>query len=223
MIALSPPPAGELFPDGLHGLVFDVDGVLFDSRTSNAAYYNLIRKALHLPPLSWEEEEYCHMASVHESLARIIPPRQWEEAAAACRSIDYRKNILPLLRPEPGLRQALDRLGQWGMRMAVCTNRTDSVAELLGHFQLESFFDPIKTVDNSEAKPGSGGLLAIVREWKVFPRQIAFVGDSLVDQQAAAGGGIPFWSFRNRELTAQAHFADFSALIAWIAPLVERG
>jgi phosphoglycolate phosphatase-like HAD superfamily hydrolase len=223
MIAVHPLSARELFPDGLRGLVFDVDGVLFDSRASNTAYYNLIRSALKLPPLSGEEEEYCHMASVHESLARIIPPWRLEEAAAACRSIDYRKKILPLLRPEAGLPEALRRFGQWGIRMAVCTNRSDSVAELLAHFQLESFFQPIKTVDNSDPKPAPGGLLNIILEWKVFPRQIAFLGDSLVDQQAAAGGGIPFWSFRNRDLPAQAHFADFPALTAWIAPLVERG
>ena len=38
------------FPYGLRGLVFDVDGVLFDSRNSNIEYYNLIRRAVQLPP-----------------------------------------------------------------------------------------------------------------------------------------------------------------------------
>ncbi|MDR2076797.1 MAG: HAD family hydrolase [Desulfovibrio sp.] len=214
--------AGGLFPEGLRGLVFDVDGVLFDSRASNTQYYNLIRDALGLPPLSGEEEEYCHMASERDSLARIIPPRRQEEAERAGRSVNYRERILPLLRPEPGLAGSLRRLGRWGVRLAVCTNRTDSVADLLRHFRLESFFHPVKTVDNSDPKPAPGGLLAIAREWGVFPRQIAFVGDSPLDQQAAAGAGVPFWSFRNEDLTAQAHFTDFPSLIAWISPLVKR-
>jgi phosphoglycolate phosphatase-like HAD superfamily hydrolase len=162
------------------------------------------------------------MASVHESLARIIPPRRLEEALEICRRIDYRKKILPLLRPEDGLGEALIRLENWGLRLAVCTNRSDSVRELLRYFRLESFFDPIKTVDNGDPKPSPGGLLDIARQWQVFPGQIAFVGDSLVDQQAAAGGDIPFWSFRNPDLPAQAHFTDFSGLIAGVAPLVER-
>ena len=132
----APCSAGDLFPDGLRGLVFDVDGVLFDSRASNTAYYNLIREALHLPPMTGEEEEYCHMASTRESLDHIIPPRLREEAREACLRISYRERILPLLAPEPGLPDALRRLRQWGIRMAICTNRSDSVADLLRHFTL---------------------------------------------------------------------------------------
>jgi phosphoglycolate phosphatase-like HAD superfamily hydrolase len=214
--------AGDLFADGLRGLVFDVDGVLFDSRASNTSYYNLIREALHLPPLSGDEEEYCHMASTRESLDHIIPPGRREEAEKACLHINYRERILPLLGPEPGLFDALRQLRRWGIRMAICTNRSDSVTDLLRHFHLDAFFCPVKTVDNSDPKPSPGGLLSIVREWGVAPGQIAFVGDSLVDQQAAAGGGVPFWSFRSRDLSAQVHFTDFFALIAWCSPLVER-
>ena len=37
-------------------VIFDADGVLFESGDSNTAYYNAIFKALGEPPLSPEEE-----------------------------------------------------------------------------------------------------------------------------------------------------------------------
>ena len=209
------------FAGGLEGLVFDVVGVMFDSRHSNIEYYNLIRRSVQLPPISAEDEEFCHMASVGEALERIIPPEYRDRALEACRTINYNERILPMLSVEPGLLEALHWLRQWNVRLAIFTNRTNSVDGLLRYFGLESFFSPVMTAGNSQPKPHPGGLLSIISQWGVEPRQIAFLGDSRVDEQAAKGAGVPFWSFRNDELTARLHFSDFFKMITWITPLVE--
>ena len=196
------------FSGGLKGLVFDVDGVMFDSRHSNIEYYNLIRRSVQLPPISAEDEEFCHMASVGEALERIIPPEYRDRALEACRTINYNERILPMLSVEPGWLEALHWLRQWNVG-------------LLRYFGLEAFFSPVMTAGNSQPKPHPGGLLSIISQWGVEPRQIAFLGDSRVDEQAAKGAGVPFWSFRNDELTARLHFSDFFKMITWITPLVE--
>ena len=211
----------EEFKNGLKGLVFDVDGVMFDSRNSNIEYYNLIRRYVNLPPISAEEEDFCHMASVDEALDRIIPPIYREKANEAAREVNYQERILPMLSLEPGLLEALHWLRHWNVRLAVFTNRTNSVGGLLRYFSLESFFSPVKTAGNGPPKPNPAGLLAIIDEWKVSPCQIAFLGDSRVDEQAARNAGVPFWSFRNEELGARLHFSDFFKMITWITPLVE--
>ena len=209
------------FAGGLKGLVFDVDGVMFDSRNSNIEFYNLIRRAVQLPPISPQEEDYCHMASVDEAFARIIPPEYKAEALAASRQINYQERILPMLSIEPGLLEALHWLQQWKVRLAVFTNRSNTVDQLLRYFGLESFFFPVKTAANSSPKPDPAGLLAIIDEWQVSPCQIAFLGDSKVDEQAAKNAGVPFWAFRNESLNARLHFSDFFKMITWITPLVE--
>ena len=107
------------FPRGLRGLVFDIDGVLFDSRSSNMVYYNSIRKAVGLPPLSREEEDYCQMASVTESFEAVIPPELREAAWRACDSINYQRDILPMLSPEPGLLEMLHWLKQHSVPCAI--------------------------------------------------------------------------------------------------------
>lgn len=208
-------------PYKLQGLVFDIDGVLFDSRSSNMEYYNIIRRAVGLPPLTPEEEEYCHMASGEQSLAYIIPPEYREAANKPCKAINYRNRILPLLSVEPGLLEILHWLKLYDARLGVFTNLANAVEELLRYFSLESFFCPIMTAGICPPKPYPDGLLRIMGEWNLEPGEIAFLGDSKVDEQAAANAGVPFWAYRNPMLGAQLHFDGFFSMITLITPLVE--
>ena len=41
---------GQLFPNGLGGVIFDCDGVIIDSRPANGVYYNRILAHFGLPP-----------------------------------------------------------------------------------------------------------------------------------------------------------------------------
>ena len=66
----------------IRGVVFDCDGVLFDSRDVNRHYYNHILLALGLVPMSVEDEDYVFMHTVDTSLARIIPSELMQRAAA---------------------------------------------------------------------------------------------------------------------------------------------
>lgn len=209
------------FPQGLKGLVFDIDGVLFDSRASNMAYYNSIRKAVDLPHLSPEEEDFCHMASVNEAIDAIIPRQLRPAAIEACRNINYMKEILPMLSLEPDLPETLNWLREKHIPCAVCTNRSTSVGELLRHFSLEGYFAPVKTAATGRPKPYPDGLLEILEDWRFSPAQIAFVGDSQVDQMAAEAAGVPFWAFRNPDLKADLYLTSFSKLRRCVSPLVE--
>jgi phosphoglycolate phosphatase-like HAD superfamily hydrolase len=206
----------------LNGLVFDIDGVMLDSRASNMKFYNLIREAVHLPPLNPEEEEYCHMASEAECLARIIPPEYREAAYDARAKISYTEQILPLLSLEDGLLEALRRLEMWGVKLGIFTNRSKKVYELLRYFGLENFFLPVMTVSDCPPKPCPDGLVEIMAQWGETPATIAFLGDSAVDQQAAHDAGVTFWSFRNKKLNAGLHVDDFFGMIAVITPLMGK-
>lgn len=212
---------GDELALGLQGLIFDIDGVILDSRASNMEYYNIIRRAVQLPPLTPEEEDYCHMASVDQAIEHIIPAPYREAAEKACRQINYQEQILPLLSLEPGLLETLHWLKLWEVRLGIFTNRTTSVEALLRYFGIESFFSPIMTAGKCPPKPHPEGLLNIMREWDLTPCQIAFLGDSRVDEQAARNAGVPFWAFRNSQLSARLHFDGFFKMISLITPLVE--
>ncbi|MDR0828056.1 MAG: HAD family hydrolase [Desulfovibrio sp.] len=206
--------------NGLRGLVFDIDGVMLDSRASNMEFYNMIRLMVQLPPLSPEEEEFCHMASVHEALFHIIPLAYREAAECACHKIDYMGQILPLLSVEPGLVETLRWLKKRHVKLGILTNRSNTVHEVLQHFNLEDFFDPVVTASDNPPKPNPDGLLKILQFWGESPDRIAFLGDSKADEQAAQGAGVPFWAFRNNNLPASLHFDGFFTMMDLIAPLV---
>lgn len=184
-------------------------------------YYNLVRKAVNLPPLSGDEEDFCQMATVRQSLDHIIPTGLMKAAEEACRSINYREQIVPLLSPEPGLLELLHWLRQEGVRLAVFTNRSEGVDELLRYFGLESFFSPVQHTGNSQPKPSADGLLQILGAWQLTAPQIAFLGDSKVDELAAKSAGVSFWAYRNPELHADLHVDDFFTMISRLTPLVE--
>jgi phosphoglycolate phosphatase-like HAD superfamily hydrolase len=211
------------FPLGLKGLVFDIDGVLFDSKVSNMAFYNSVRRAVGLPDISPEEQEFCHMASVTEAFDRIIPEPLRRKAMDACMDINYMRDILPLIAPEPHVTDLLDLLARHGFGRGIFTNRSTLVEDVLAYFHLDKLFDPLKTAGNCPPKPSPEGLLQILEEWGAKPSQIAFVGDSRVDQMAAEAAGVPFWAFRGPDLRADLHTTGFLALIRSVTPLVEGG
>ncbi len=203
-------------PALLKGIIFDVDGVLFDSRRSNMAYYNAIRSAVSLPPMSLAEEDFCHMASAGEAYRHIIPPELMPLAMAAAHEIDYARSILPMLTPQEGLIEALYLLQSHELQLAILTNRTNTVEGLLHYFSLENFFWPIKTAQNSAPKPSPDGLLHILQDWHTEPEHVVFIGDSIVDKQAAEAAGVPFWAFGNPQLKADLHLTNYRDVIGQV-------
>lgn len=211
-ISLSPPAKRPQSALGLSGLIFDCDGVLFDSKEANTAYYNHIRYAVHLPPMTEEEAAYSHMAATDEAIRRMIPPDLLEAALEARNSITYRDNFMAMMQPAPHMFSFLHAMHRGGMRLALCTNRSDSVHEVLRHFGLDSFFSPVITISNAQPKPDPQGLLSIVEQWEMSKDSVVFIGDSFVDQQAAARAGVMFWSFKNPGLMAEVTLSGFKEL-----------
>lgn len=195
--------------DGLKGVIFDCDGVMFDSLESNRIYYNTILERLGLGPMTPEQEDYVHAHAVGESLAFIVPRERWDEIKGAQEQVDYRKEILPHLRPEPGLYELLDGLKQAGFRLGISTNRTTTMGWLARRFGLERFFSPIVTARDVRPKPHPESLHLIMSRWRLGPRDVAFLGDSSVDMRTAQAAGTRFWAFRNPALTAELHVRDF--------------
>jgi len=199
----------ESFPNGIQGLIFDCDGVMFDTRDCNVQFYNLILERLGIGPMTRSQEDFVHVATVAESLKHIIPEARWDEIPTARQSVDYVAEIMPLMRVEPGLTELLETLHTMGKRMAVFTNRTNTMELVLEKWNLAQFFFPVMTAQKVKGKPNPEGAFRILEAWDARPEEVVFVGDSTADQQAAAAAGIPFWAFKNSALEAHRHIPDF--------------
>ncbi len=181
------------------GVVFDCDGVLFESRQANLAYYNTIFEQCGFPLVSEDEPtkvHVCHTAATPQVFATLLSAKEAQQALDVARGIDCRQ-FVPLMVPEPDLLEVLHALhGQ--CPLAVATNRGHGVKELLTFFGLDEFFvTVVSSADVERPKPHPDMLLLAAKRLGLKPRELLFVGDSELDCQAAGEAGIPFVGYKN--------------------------
>ena len=204
----------------IKGLVFDCDGVLLDSRRANISFYNYLLAGLGLPELTDEQQEYVHMSTFEQALDFMIPEKMRHRIPDLLNSVETNLDYYSLLTLEKGLLPMLDWLRRNNVRLAMCTNRIDPMDNLLQKFNLQGYFTPIQTASNSLPKPHPDGLHKILEKWEADPYEVAFIGDSKVDEHAARAAGVHFWAFKNARLEADLHIPDFEQLHDWLRSLV---
>ena len=76
---------------GIAGIVFDCDGVLFESRAANLAYYNTILEAFGAPPVDpgdGKRAHLCHTAASPEVFRVLLGDARVDAALEAARLLD---------------------------------------------------------------------------------------------------------------------------------------
>jgi HAD superfamily hydrolase (TIGR01549 family) len=193
-------------------VIFDCDGVMFDTAEANRAYYSDILQHFGRPPVTDEQFRFVHMHTVGESMAYLFPEADLLGAAHDFRkTMDYRK-YLSYHTLEPQLVPLLEKLRPQ-VKTAIATNRTDTMEKLLAEFNLNSYFDLVITSsDVRHPKPHPEALLTILNHFGLTTGQVIYIGDSQVDELAARAAEIPLVAYRNRELTAQYHIDSLAKL-----------
>lgn len=192
-------------------VVLDCDGVMFDSRAANRAYYGHLRERFGRPPLTEEEVAFVHAHPAPESVPHIF--RAWPGDLPAVEEyralLDYAP-FLRLMRIEPDL-VAFLRAVRPGMRTAISTNRTTTMPAVLAAFDLARWFDVVVTaLDAPRPKPHPDMLLMILERLGLRAGDGVFIGDSQVDVDHARAVGMPLVAFRNPALAADWHAASFT-------------
>jgi len=199
---------------GVKTVVFDCDGVLIDSYEANMHYYSTIKEQLELPPLTEEEKVFVHTHTHKESVRFIAPGDLFPKAWEVVRGFDS-SSLLQYLRRSEGIRDFLEWLRGAGFRLAVNTSRTDTMDYILSVMDLEGFFLPVITSARvSTPKPHPEGLHMIMREHGVQPWEVAYIGDSLVDERTARAAEVRFWAYRDQTLEAEVHIESFWDIMA---------
>jgi HAD superfamily hydrolase (TIGR01509 family) len=203
----------------IKAVVFDCDGVLFDTALANRKFYDEVLANFHKPPLTDVQFVNVHMMTVQAAIEYLFPEKQdYKEIFVCLKQIGYAK-FIPYMQMEAGLVRLLKRLKEEGFIRGIATNRTNTMDQVLRDNDLESFFEMVVTsADVEKPKPDPEQLLKIMMAFQLSPEQVMFVGDSEYDQRAARSAGAWFVAFKQPKLEADFHVTAMADILGILKP-----
>jgi phosphoglycolate phosphatase len=176
-------------------LIFDLDGTLIDSRLDLAHAVNNTRAQAGRGPLPHEQIFSFVGNGAPVLIKRAMGPEATDEEVE--RALEffldyYRHHALDYTVLYPGVREALDRLGASGAKLAVLTNKpvriSRRIMEGLGLSRL--FFQIYGGNSFEHKKPHRIGIDTLRTEADATAEETWMVGDSYVDIQTARNAGV---------------------------------
>ncbi|KJS14455.1 MAG: phosphoglycolate phosphatase [Hoeflea sp. BRH_c9] len=180
-------------------VIFDLDGTLIDTAPDLMAGLNHVMDLNGL-----EHVTYADMTWLVGQGAKVMIERAWAlhdhpsspeqlEAAFDAFLVRYAADMPGKSLPYPGLIDALDRLEAAGMKLAVCTNKTEALARrLLDSLELTPRFAAITGGDTfAVKKPHGGHITGTIEMAGGSPANAVMIGDSVNDILAAQNAGVP--------------------------------
>jgi len=177
---------------------FDLDGTLLDTSADLAAAANHVLAAIGRPPFAVEAFKPLIGRGARAMLDRAL---EWTGGTSPAlvdellpRLLDfYDAHIAVHTAPYPGLLDVLDGLAARGVRVAICTNKRESLArKLLDALDLAPRFAAIiggDTLGPGRLKPRPDLLLEMIA--RAGGKRAIFLGDTDNDTGAARAAGVP--------------------------------
>jgi len=208
---------------GISAVIFDCDGVMFDSRRANVDFYNHILSHFGLPPLADDDVAFVHMHTAEESVNHIFRDSPYRVQAQEYRlgKLDYTPFIREMV-IEPGLKELLEFLKpRYGL--AVATNRSNTIGRVLECHGLTGYFDiVVSSMDVQHPKPHPEPIVKILDFFGIGPHQCLYVGDSEVDWEVCQASGVTLVAYRNRGLKAPYFVDNLLDMLKILPPLSQE-
>jgi len=212
----------------IQAMIFDLDGTLVDSLQDLAVSVNYALEQVALPIHSVESYRLRVGDGAVKMISRALPDSRQDlvQQVLQIQQAYYREHICDFSKPYPGFPDALQTLKQHSIRLAILSNKPDSLTKMLVEKMFgSSTFDQVWGHQPKFAhKPDPASALALANTLNTPPSQIAFVGDTAMDIQTAIGAKMTpvavTWGFRDRQELTQAGASLFADTPAELIPLI---
>ncbi len=178
----------------IRGLLFDFDGTLADSFAAIAASTNSVRESFGLPAMTEAAVRKYVGHGLANLLGDLCPGCDVDLAVARYRA-HHPSVMLAGTTLFPGVRETLALLHQRGYPMGVCSNKavdfTRGLIAVLGLAELLPVV--LGPEDVGVPKPDPAMLLEGCRRLGISHSEGLYIGDMVVDVQAAQAAGMPVW------------------------------
>jgi len=178
----------ELNPRRYETILFDLDGVLADTRDwVVSAFYEIAER--YSLDISDEILNLLFGRSIEECYELIAPGRDTPFLVEEHRS--FQRQHMELIRPFSGTIEVLDRLTESGLKMGIVTGRrrlsAQQTMDLLG---LDVYFNVLVGGDNTERqKPNPDPAIRALRELSASSESALMVGDAQSDIRCGRAAG----------------------------------
>jgi phosphoglycolate phosphatase len=189
-------------------VIFDLDGTLINSLEDLADSGNeaLLKFGFSSHPAEAYKKfignglRQMMKAAVQREIDEELADKLWKE----CKSV-YSKNYLNKTCPYDNVINMLRKLKELGLKMAVCTNKPDKLAnevveKLLGREYISVAYGEREGIPR---KPDPASLNEAAKYLDVLPENTIYIGDSGVDMICGRRAGMltagALWGFRDRE------------------------
>ena len=140
---------------------------------------------------------------IHRSVPDGTDP-ETELAAYRAFRAHYKVHCTDLTAPYPGIPEALSRIKEAGIHIAVLSNKADPEAVRLCNLYVPGLFDSAAGErEGIPRKPSPEGVLTLMKGAGVSPGETLYVGDSEVDIETAKNAGVSClsvnWGFRDTD------------------------
>ncbi|MFH0821412.1 MAG: HAD-IB family phosphatase [Pseudomonadota bacterium] len=181
----------------MEAVIFDMDGTLVESLDSIAEAFNHMLGVLGYPLMTKEEVARKTIISLKDFTANYLKPGEQEEGVRIFRAF-YDGIYLQRTKVLPGVEELLGHINETAV-CGVITNKKGAYARrLVEHLGLaERLPTVIGAEDGFKAKPSGDMIREFVRRHGVSLRGTIYVGDTPVDVQAAANGGVDSYAVAN--------------------------
>lgn len=189
-------------------VIFDLDGTLIDTLEDLKNSVNYALDRFDNPPVSIEHVRKAIGDGVARLIERCIPDGlanpKYERTLEIFRE-HYAENASVCTKVYPNMPHVIKKLKDDGYRLAVCTNKSQKVAEELVHKFFGNNFDYIQgEVEGMEHKPHPAMMNRIIGRFvRVRKEEVLYVGDTEVDERTAYRAEVPYvlvsYGYRTRD------------------------
>lgn len=179
----------------LRAIIFDFDLTLVDSRLGFVDAHEYARTRLSLPEIAAEAAVRTIGTPLPDAFRLLYPGHEMamEEYMALwqARADEAMTGLTSVL---PGVPQAVRALHAAGMALGIVSQkrryRIEAVLEREG--LLDCFAAVVGGDDAPEFKPDPSGILMVLRRMEATAERAVYVGDTVIDAEAASRAGLPF-------------------------------
>ena len=192
-----------------HAVIFDLDGTLADTLEDIADNMNRVLAGMGFPTHEYDAYRFYVGGGLRNLVIQCLPKNaRTEEIIAACHDqmvAEYHIHYINKTRLYDGISELLDVLLLRGIKLAVLSNKADSLTQKICAVLLKNRnFDIILgATERFPRKPNPSPALFISRQMGVNPANIYYLGDSDVDMKTAVAAGFypvgAGWGFRSKE------------------------